>query len=108
MKRGPSIATLRWRRENDARMAAIIGPPSAEWPVGSEAVVTDDFGMEWNTVTRSKPWTIGAGDAVRHLVLIDGISGGYDVERVNLRPHDPMLKHFGERGGPAAIPPRKP
>lgn len=102
--RNPSPATLRYRHDQAVQDAARRGPPPpTEWPTGSQAVVTDDFGNEWNTITKSQPWR-----ACGHtLILIEGIYGGYDLERVKIRPWDPTLRHFGERGGPAAVlPPR--
>jgi len=103
-RRGPSLATLRWRRDH-----AKAGPaPVYEHPTGSQAIVTDDLGNQWNTITMSQPWEVGIGSPEpRTLILIEGIHGGYAIERVQFRPHDPALKSFWERGGPGAIKPRR-
>lgn len=47
--------------------------------VGMKVIVTRDDGVELSTVTRSMPWALGHGVMV---VKVEGISGGYDCERV--------------------------
>lgn len=51
-----------------------------EWyPVGTAVILTDDFGKEHQTNTRSPAWELGHGDSV---VSVDGRSGGYDLDRI--------------------------
>lgn len=50
-------------------------------PIGTAVVYTDDFGEEIHTKTRSEAWVIGEHTAV---VLLEGMTGGYDLERVKL------------------------
>lgn len=67
-------------RDRDAcgqRVDAIIAAWSV--PVGGAVVVTRDRGQEeLRTRTRSLPWKV-SGQAV---VMVEGISGGYALERV--------------------------
>lgn len=48
-------------------------------PPGTEVVLTDDFGMEHRTKTRSVAWTTAARDS---LVLVEGKTGGYLLSRI--------------------------
>jgi hypothetical protein len=50
-----------------------------KFSVGDDVVYTDDFGVEHKAKTRSEAWELGHGDAV---VMIEGKSGGYDVNRI--------------------------
>ncbi|WP_205522813.1 hypothetical protein [Myxococcus eversor] len=66
----------------------------AAWkhPIGTQVVVTRDNGEEVRTKTRSEPWVLGGHSAV---IMVEGISGGYSLERVRLGPvsgdaRDPM------------------
>lgn len=61
-------------------------------PIGTAVVVTRDNGAEQRSVTRSAAWTLGDGQAV---VKVEGISGGYALERV--RPAPPIA-HAAEAG----------
>ena len=45
---------------------------------GSEVTLTDDFGVEHRTRTRSVAWLVGG----RPLVLVEGRTGGYDLRRI--------------------------
>lgn len=47
-------------------------------PSGTPVFVVNDLGRVWRTKTRSMPWALGCGTKV---VLLEGKSGGYDVER---------------------------
>lgn len=46
-----------------------------------------DDGTIKNTVTRSEPWALGHGAMV---ILLEGISGGYDCCRVEPFQHTPI------------------
>lgn len=59
--------------------AALVEAFNREWPPGTPCTLVKDFGEAIETRTRSKAWTLGHGAAV---VLVDGISGGYALERV--------------------------
>lgn len=48
-------------------------------PNGTPCLVTRDDGSILHSVTRSDPWELGSGQWV---VRVEGISGGYAVERV--------------------------
>ena len=52
---------------------------NAAFTLGDDVIYTDDFGVEHKTKTRSQAWALGHGDAV---VMIEGRSGGFDVERI--------------------------
>ncbi len=49
------------------------------YPVGSDAIYTDDLGGEHETKIRSEAWVLGHGDAV---VMIEGGSGGFCIDRI--------------------------
>jgi hypothetical protein len=51
------------------------------WPIGTPVRVRKDHGTALYTVTRSKPWQLGHGQWV---IAVEGISGGYDLARVEL------------------------
>jgi hypothetical protein len=52
------------------------------WRIGQPvAVVRDDWTVT-ETATRSEPWQLGSGDWV---IMVEGISGGYALERVSTR-----------------------
>lgn len=48
---------------------------------GMEVIVTLDDSTEFRTKTRSDPWELGHGAWV---VLLDGIAGGYLLNRVKI------------------------
>lgn len=80
----------------------------AAWrhPVGTWAVVTRDNGEELKTKTRSEPRVLGGHSAV---ILVEGISGGYSLERVRLAPASETskwqhLKPFTEHVAPTESP----
>jgi len=52
-----------------------------EWyPPGTPVILTDDFGKEYQTHTRSEAWNLGNGD--HPVVMVEGRTGGYDLERI--------------------------
>lgn len=51
------------------------------YPVGISVILTDDFGNEHETSTRSEAWELGHGDSV---VSVVGRSGGYDLDRIRV------------------------
>lgn len=64
-----------------------------EIPIGAAVILTDDFGRQWQTRTRSAPWVLGDGTRVQ---MVEGIAGGYLASR--LTPGEkPELPHFSER-----------
>ncbi len=68
------------RREKEAAAWAV-----AVWnstvPVGTDVVLTDDFGEEEQTKTRSPAWLLGHGQPS---VMVEGRSGGYLLYRIRL------------------------
>lgn len=52
------------------------------WPIGTPVTVRRDNGEILQTITRSSPWKIGGHTWV---ILVEGISGGYALERVTER-----------------------
>lgn len=50
-------------------------------PVGTPVVVTKDDGSEFVTKTRSYPWMLCSTP----VILVEGITGGYALERVRLK-----------------------
>lgn len=68
--RGPRLKTLQ----------KIEADFNAKFPVGTEVDVRRDSGDVKRTRTRSAAWIAG-GHSV--LVSLEGISGGYDVDRVS-------------------------
>jgi hypothetical protein len=55
--------------------------PDETTPIGTSVNVILDNGKVLHTTTRSKPWALGHGQKV---ILVEGISGGYALERVFL------------------------
>ncbi len=56
-------------------------------PVGTLVIVTKDLGEQFETKTRSIPWMLGAssrGAGHTAVIMVEGISGGYLLERVRL------------------------
>jgi len=47
--------------------------------VGIKVVLTDDFGEEEETVTRSEAWLMGGHSA---MIMVKGRSGGYCLDRI--------------------------
>lgn len=70
------------RRPNPERQRELV----TEWnrlnPEGTKVNVRKDDGSTLETVTRSPAWLMGEHTAV---VLVDGIAGGYMLERVTVR-----------------------
>ena len=56
--------------------------------IGAPVIVRDDHGKERKTKTRSEAWVMGGHTA---MILLEGISGGYMLERVR-----PDLPSTGE------------
>ena len=56
-------------------------------PEGTPVVVTKDRGEQFVTKTRSMAWMLPSGVAV---IMVDGISGGYSLERVRKVEKEPM------------------
>lgn len=67
------------RRHRPEVSAALIARFNAQWPVGSACTVIKDLGGALETRTRSTAWGLGDGSPV---VMVEGISGGYALERV--------------------------
>lgn len=56
-------------------------------PEGTPVIVTKDRGEEFTTKTRSTPWMMGAssrGPGHTAVIMVEGIAGGYLLERVRL------------------------
>jgi hypothetical protein len=56
--------------------------PNQDTPIGTPVTVRKDDGKLFETVTRSKPWALGHGQKV---ILVEGIAGGYMLERVVIK-----------------------
>lgn len=52
------------------------------YPVGTELIVVDDFGVEYKRKLLSEAWIIGNHSAV---AKFEGLSGGYDITRVRMK-----------------------
>lgn len=52
------------------------------YPVGTEVILTNDFGEDIETQTRSIAWDLGHGEPV---VSVKGKSGGYALERIRVK-----------------------
>jgi hypothetical protein len=70
-----------------ARKRAAAEREAAEWnatnPVGAPVTVTLDDGSRMETHTRTPAWVLGHPEVV---VSVDGITGGYLLSRVRVRP----------------------
>jgi hypothetical protein len=76
---------MRKRRERERAWPTLL----ARWrdiPEGTPVTVKRDDGSKLETVTRSAPWTLGHGQPV---ISLEGIVGGYMLERVTLRKATP-------------------
>lgn len=49
------------------------------YPIGTELIVVDDFGIEHKRKLLSEAWIIGNHSA---LAKFEGLNGGYDIQRV--------------------------
>lgn len=52
------------------------------YPIGTELIVVDDFGIEHKRKLLSEAWVIGDHSAI---AKFEGISGGYNILRVKHR-----------------------
>lgn len=55
---------------------------NAAHPVGTEVILTDDFGKKHATKTRSEAWVLLSGDAI---INVEDRSGGYLLERIKAK-----------------------
>jgi len=83
-----SATKLLHRRSPNAAIA-YAAKLIAEWthPEGVEVEVLRDGGAIYRTKTRSAPWALGessSGQGHTAVILVDGISGGYSLDRVRL------------------------
>lgn len=53
-----------------------------KYPVGTKVNLLNDFGKTEETITRSEAWSINKNT---HLILVEGRSGGYDLDRITPR-----------------------
>lgn len=67
------------------------------YPIGTELFVVDDFGVEHKRKLLSKAWVIGDHSAI---AKFEGISGGYNILRVNHR----MKYKFNDLGMSYRVP----
>lgn len=59
-------------------------------PIGTEVIVTKDLGEKVHTKTRSAPWLLGTssrGPGHTAVIMLEGISGCYSLERVKKADH---------------------
>ena len=64
-----------------------------EWyPVGTAVILTDDFGAEHHTNTRSIAWNLGCGESV---VKVLGRASGYALDRIRV-----LESHQSTRANP--------
>ena len=69
----------------EKKQLQLMGDWNTNHSVGTDVIVTKDDRTEVTTKTRSAAWMLGAtGDYPGHtaVILLDGISGGYSLERV--------------------------
>ena len=52
------------------------------YPIGTELIVADDFGVETKRTLLSEAWIIGNHSAI---AKFSGISGGYNIMRVRMK-----------------------
>ena len=52
------------------------------YPIGTELIVVDDFGVEHKRKLLSEAWIIGNHSAI---AKFEGLSGGYDITRVRMK-----------------------
>ena len=72
----------RRRNEKEAdRQTALIGEFNTANQIGIEVDVKKDDGSIVRTKTRSKAWLMGGHTA---MILLEGISGGYMLQRVTV------------------------
>jgi hypothetical protein len=73
-------------RKNKAADAAnkAVAAWNAAHPAGTAVILTDDFGQEHPTRTRSEAWVVSGDTAV---VAVEGRSGGYLLDRIREAPH---------------------
>ena len=57
-----------------------------EHGIGTPVILTDDFGNEHETSTRSEAWVLPSNHAV---VMVEGRSGGYSLRRIKARKATP-------------------
>lgn len=67
------------RRLDPLQIQRMVTDWNRQCPVGSKVLVRKDDRSTVETCTRSEAWEIGGHSA---LVSVEGISGGYDLERV--------------------------
>ncbi len=70
------------KRPNPAKLAKEVEDFNLHVPVGAPVTVRKDMGELFETRTRSEAWVMSGHTAV---VMVEGISGGYLLERVTLR-----------------------
>ena len=68
------------RRPNPAKQADAVEAWNKKHPEGTDVSVRRDDGTATVTKTRSPAWLLGGHTAV---VMVDGIAGGYLLERVS-------------------------
>lgn len=62
-----------------AELVQSVDDWNAQHPIGTAVTVTDDFGKTSESKTRSAAWVMGGHSA---MILLEGVSGGYMLERV--------------------------
>lgn len=71
-------------RNSPAKQQALVSVWEGT-PEGTDVVVTKDDGSEVRTKTRSAPWLLGTssrGPGHTAVIMLEGISGCYSLERV--------------------------
>jgi hypothetical protein len=66
-------------RPSPAKLGKQVAEFNKRVQVGDAVTVTKDLGEQFHTRTRSEAWVMGGHSA---MVLVDGITGGYLLERV--------------------------
>lgn len=75
---------MRSRKRETALQSALVNAWK-DTPEGTPVIVTKDDGSEFQTKTCSIPWMLGSssqGSGHTAVIMIEGISGAYALERV--------------------------
>lgn len=65
-----------------SQLQAMVDHWNKTVPIGTPVQVANDFGKVSDTKTKSEAWLLGGHTPV---VLLEGISGGYSLERVRVK-----------------------
>ena len=75
------MITNKAKKIQQEKREQIIDDWNKKYPEGTPVILTDDLGNKHETVTRSIAWDVCGSPVVK----VNGISGGYLLERVKPR-----------------------